>query len=38
MSTDAESVLDVRSEPPARPHELIFATYHDLAPGGGSCS
>jgi uncharacterized protein (DUF2249 family) len=25
--------LDVRTEPPARRHELIFATYHALAPG-----
>jgi len=25
--------LDVRDEPPARRHELIFSTYHDLAPG-----
>jgi len=24
--------LDVRDEPPARRHELILATYHDLAP------
>ncbi len=35
MSTDAEQVLDVRSEPPARRHELIFATYHALAAGEG---
>ncbi len=25
--------LDVRDEPPARRHELIFSTYHELAPG-----
>jgi uncharacterized protein (DUF2249 family) len=25
--------LDVRSEAPARRHELIFQTYHALAPG-----
>lgn len=25
--------LDVRDEPPARRHELIFDTYHALAPG-----
>ena len=30
-TTDTE--LDVRSEPPARRHELIFDTYHDLQPG-----
>lgn len=33
MSTSADAVLDVRSEPPARRHELIFDTYNDLAPG-----
>lgn len=32
MSTQ-EVELDVRSEPPARRHELIFKTYADLAPG-----
>jgi uncharacterized protein (DUF2249 family) len=30
-STD--TVLDVRSEPPARRHELIFDTYGDLEAG-----
>lgn len=25
--------LDVREEPPARRHELIFQTYTDLSPG-----
>jgi uncharacterized protein (DUF2249 family) len=29
MTTDAQ--LDVRSEPPARRHTLIFDTYHGLA-------
>jgi len=33
MSTNTERVLDVRSEPPARRHELIFDTYHTLGPG-----
>lgn len=33
MPTDAESILDVRSEPPARRHELIFTNYDALAPG-----
>jgi uncharacterized protein (DUF2249 family) len=28
-----DSLLDVRSEPPARRHELIFDTYARLAPG-----
>ena len=27
--------LDVRSEPPARRHELIFDTYDSLSPGEG---
>lgn len=27
--------LDVREEIPARRHELIFSTYHDLNPGDG---
>ncbi len=35
MSTSADAVVDVRSEPPARRHELIFDTYHDLTPGQG---
>ncbi len=35
MSTSADQTLDVRSEPPARRHELIFDTYHGLAPGEG---
>jgi len=33
MSANADSILDVRSEPPARRHELIFDTYHALQPG-----
>ncbi len=32
-STDLQ--LDVRSEPPARRHELIFDTYEQLEPGSG---
>ncbi|MCZ7589913.1 MAG: DUF2249 domain-containing protein [Gaiella sp.] len=35
MSATADQTLDVRSEPPARRHELIFDTYDALAPGGG---
>ncbi len=35
MSTNTERVLDVRSEPPARRHELIFDSYHGLTPGEG---
>jgi uncharacterized protein (DUF2249 family) len=35
MSTNADSILDVRSEPPARRHELIFDTYHALGAGEG---
>jgi uncharacterized protein (DUF2249 family) len=35
MSTNADHVLDVRSEPPARRHELIFDTYNALAAGEG---
>jgi uncharacterized protein (DUF2249 family) len=31
----AEQILDVRSEPPARRHELIFDTYNALAGGEG---
>lgn len=27
--------LDVRSEPPARRHELILSTYRELDPGDG---
>jgi uncharacterized protein (DUF2249 family) len=33
MSAQSETTLDVRSEPPARRHELIFETYHGLEPG-----
>ncbi len=33
MSDDP--VLDVRQEPPARRHALIFDTFSDLAPGAG---
>ena len=32
MATDSQ-LLDVRPEPPARRHELIFSTYEALAPG-----
>lgn len=35
MTTDTDAVLDVRSEPPARRHTLIFDTYHQLAPAAG---
>jgi uncharacterized protein (DUF2249 family) len=35
MSTSADAILDVRAEPPARRHELIFDTYHALRPGEG---
>jgi uncharacterized protein (DUF2249 family) len=31
----SEQTLDVRSEPPARRHELIFDTYHALGAGEG---
>lgn len=34
MST-TDPQLDVRSEPPARRHELIFDTYERLGPGEG---
>ena len=30
-----ERILDVRREPPARRHELIFDTYHALGEGEG---
>lgn len=30
-----DPVLDVRSEPHMRRHELIFDSYHQLAPGTG---
>ena len=33
MSQAADAILDVRSEPPARRHELIFDTYHALGAG-----
>lgn len=29
----SEHTLDVREEVPARRHELIFSTYHQLEPG-----
>ena len=35
MTTGTDAVLDVRTEPPARRHELIFDTYHDLKAGEG---
>jgi uncharacterized protein (DUF2249 family) len=35
MSTSADAILDVRPEPPARRHELIFDTYNALQPGEG---
>lgn len=35
MSTGTDLILDVRSEPPARRHELIFDSYHALPPGAG---
>lgn len=31
----ADPELDIRSEPPARRHELIFARYHDLGASEG---
>jgi uncharacterized protein (DUF2249 family) len=33
MSANADTILDVRNEPPARRHELIFDTYHALGSG-----
>ena len=33
MTATADAILDVRSEPPARRHELIFDTYHALPEG-----
>jgi uncharacterized protein (DUF2249 family) len=33
MSATADAILDIRSEPPARRHELIFETYHGLGAG-----
>jgi uncharacterized protein (DUF2249 family) len=33
--TNADQVLDVRNEPPARRHELILGTYRDLGAGQG---
>jgi uncharacterized protein (DUF2249 family) len=35
MSTSADAILDVRTEPPTRRHELIFDTYNALQPGEG---
>ncbi|HET7043916.1 MAG TPA: DUF2249 domain-containing protein [Gaiellaceae bacterium] len=35
MSTAEDATLDVRTEPPARRHELIFDAYDALAPGAG---
>ena len=31
----SEQVLDVRQEPPARRHALIFETFEELEPGSG---
>ena len=33
--TTTDPQLDVRTEPPARRHELIFDTYESLSPGAG---
>ena len=35
MSPAADPTLDVRTEPPTRRHELIFATFAQLSPGSG---
>ncbi len=35
MDDERDATLDVRPEPPARRHDLIFSTYHELAPGAG---
>jgi uncharacterized protein (DUF2249 family) len=35
MSTEPDAILDVRDEPPARRHDLIFASYGSLGPGTG---
>lgn len=35
MTTSTDATLDVRSEAPARRHELIFENYHALEPGQG---
>jgi uncharacterized protein (DUF2249 family) len=35
MSTSPDATLDVRTEPPARRHELIFDSFNALAPGEG---
>ncbi len=32
---DTDQQLDVRTEPPARRHQLIFETYHGLGDGEG---
>jgi uncharacterized protein (DUF2249 family) len=34
-TTMADTTLDVRNEPPARRHELIFARFDGLTPGDG---
>ncbi len=34
-AANADAVLDVRNDPPARRHELILSTYHELAAGQG---
>ena len=33
MSDSLDPDLDVRAEPPARRHELIFTTWNELDPG-----
>ncbi len=35
MTAASDPDLDVRSEPPARRHSMIFETYGDLEPGTG---
>ncbi|HET8607179.1 MAG TPA: DUF2249 domain-containing protein [Gaiellaceae bacterium] len=35
MTANADTILDVRTEPPARRHELIFESYDALGAGEG---
>jgi uncharacterized protein (DUF2249 family) len=35
MAANTDVTLDVRAEPPAHRHALIFDAYHSLAPGNG---